>query len=62
MVPMRRQRASEAGCSVVKAPPVDETRGVSIRGRDNADHVEAVWAKAGTSDAPTKLCAEAGMG
>jgi hypothetical protein len=31
-VPLWRQRTSEAGHSMVKAPPADEARGVSIRG------------------------------
>lgn len=41
MVPGRRQETLEAGCSLVKALPVDETRKVSTCGRDNADHIEA---------------------
>jgi hypothetical protein len=48
---------------MVKAPPADEARGVSIRGTRQRETVSRqVRVKAGTCGAPTKLSALAGIG
>jgi len=48
---------------MVKAPPADEARGVSICGtRQRETASRQVWAKAGTCGAPTKLYAKARIG
>jgi hypothetical protein len=48
---------------MVKAPPVDETRGVSARStRQRETASRPVRVKTGTGGAPTKLFAEAGTG
>jgi hypothetical protein len=48
---------------MVKAPPADEARGVSIRGtRQRETASRQVRVKTGTCGAPTKLYAEARIG
>lgn len=48
---------------MVKAPPADEARGVSIRGtRQRETASRQCGSKAGTCDAPTKLYAKARIG